>query len=156
LFYHDDHLGGINIVTDQNGAKQELTEYDPWGNVSRNEPSNNSVEPSRRFTGKELDTESDLYYYDARYYDAELPRFVSPDPVVPSVDDPQSLNRYSYVKNNPVALIDPTGNYPEFPDMSQFLELLLARFDVVTHDDIRRAMNSNNSSNQPHIARELG
>jgi len=56
-----------------------------------------------------LDPESGLYYYGARYYDPELARFISPDPIVPSPGDPQSLNRYSYVLNNPVKYIDPTG-----------------------------------------------
>lgn len=112
LFYHDDHLGGINVVTDQSGARVELNEYDPLGVVSRSEPPNesSSPEPDRRFTGKELDEETDLYYYDARYYDQNLARFASPDPVVPNAVDPQTLNRYSYVANNPVTMIDPTGH----------------------------------------------
>jgi RHS repeat-associated protein len=114
LFYHNDHLGGINVITDDdvnhNGAKQQLTEYDPWGKISRNEPSNNSVDPDHRFTGQIFDPESGLYYYGARYYDPELARFISPDPIVPSPGDPQSLNRYSYVRNNPVKYIDPTGH----------------------------------------------
>jgi RHS repeat-associated protein len=105
-------LGGINVVTNQSGARVELNEYDPWGVVSRSDPQSqdSSPEPARRFTGKELDEESDLYYYDARYYDHDLARFESPDPVVPSAVDPQALNRYSYVRNNPVALIDPSGH----------------------------------------------
>jgi RHS repeat-associated protein len=160
LSYHDDHLGGINVVTDTTtGAKLEVTEYDPWGNVSRNEPNNDSIEPSRRFTGKELDHETDLYYYDARYYDAELPRYISPDPVVPSAEDPQSLNRYSYVKNNPVALIDPTGNEGELFEPAPMLlipPLLWPRF-WITHDDIRRAINAaNNKTNEPVVARDVG
>jgi RHS repeat-associated protein len=56
-----------------------------------------------------LDPESGLYYYGGRYYDPELGRFISPDPFVPEPSDPQSLNRYSYVLNNPVNYIDPTG-----------------------------------------------
>ncbi len=111
LFYHNDHLGGINVVTDDdvthNGARQQLNEYDPWGKVSRTE---GNVDPERRFTGQILDPESGLYYYGARYYDPELGRFISPDPIVPSPGDPQSLNRYSYVRNNPVKYIDPTGH----------------------------------------------
>jgi RHS repeat-associated protein len=107
LFYHADHLGGTNVITDVNGARVQLIEYDPWGKTSRNE---GNGDPERRFTGQILDPESGLYYYGARYYDPELARFISPDPIVPSPGDPQSLNRYSYVRNNPVKYIDPTGH----------------------------------------------
>ncbi len=107
LFYHADHLGGTNVITDISGARVQLNEYDPWGKVSRTE---GNVDPEKRFTGQILDPESGLYYYGARYYDPELGRFISPDPIVPSPGDPQSLNRYSYVRNNPVKYIDPTGH----------------------------------------------
>jgi RHS repeat-associated protein len=111
FFYHNDHLGGVNVITDDdpihNGARQQLTEYDPWGKVSRIE---GNVDPEHRFTGQKLDPENGLYYYGARYYDPELARFISPDPIVPSAGDPQSHNRYSYVRNNPVKYIDPDGH----------------------------------------------
>jgi RHS repeat-associated protein len=106
LFYHNDHLGGVNVITDINGLKVQLNEYDPWGKVSSTE---GNVDPEKRFTGQILDPESGLYYYGARYYDPELARFISPDPIVPSPGDPQTLNRYSYVRNNPVRYIDPSG-----------------------------------------------
>ncbi|MGH7843944.1 MAG: RHS repeat domain-containing protein, partial [Candidatus Binatia bacterium] len=95
------------VITDINGAQVQLNEYDPWGKVSRSEPASNAPDPTHRFNGKELDPESGLYYYGGRYYDPELARFVSPDPFVPQPSDPQSLNRYSYVLNNPVNLVDP-------------------------------------------------
>ena len=104
-FYHNDHLGGVNVITDITGARCQLNEYDPWGAVSRSEgptpgsPAN--CDTTRRFTGQELDPETDLYYYGGRYYDHEIGRFVSPDPFVQDPDDPQNLNRYSYVINNP-------------------------------------------------------
>ena len=62
------------------------------------------------FTGQRRDASAGLMYYGARYYDATLGRFVSADTVVPSANNPQSLNRYSYVRNNPVNRIDPTGH----------------------------------------------
>lgn len=110
LFYHNDHLGGVNVITKLDGTVFQRTEYDPWGKVTRNEPSDNSVDPSHRFTGQELDVETGLYYYGARYYDPALARFVSPDTIVPEATNPQSLNRYSYVLNAPVNNIDPTGH----------------------------------------------
>lgn len=49
LFYHNDHLGGVNVITDIWAARVQLVEYDPWGKVSREE---GVSEASRRFTGK--------------------------------------------------------------------------------------------------------
>jgi RHS repeat-associated protein len=51
-----------------------------------------------------------LYYYNARYYDATIGRFISPDTIVPYPADPQSFNRYSYCRNNPLKYTDPSGN----------------------------------------------
>jgi RHS repeat-associated protein len=62
-----------------------------------------------RFTGKERDTESGLDYFGARYYASNMGRFMSPDPTGGKLDDPQSLNRYVYVRNNPLSYTDPTG-----------------------------------------------
>jgi len=106
LFYHNDHLGGVNVSTDDAGSRVQLIEYDPWGKVSRDEGIGDSV---RRFSGRLLDPESGLYYSGGRYYDPELGRFISPDPFLPQPSDPQSLDRYPYVLNNLVNDIDPDG-----------------------------------------------
>jgi len=50
-------------------------------------------------------------YYNARYYDAPLNRFIQPDSIIPDFYNPQYLNRYSYVQNNPVRYTDPTGHW---------------------------------------------
>jgi RHS repeat-associated protein len=60
------------------------------------------------FTGQRLD-DTGLYYYGARYYDPTIGRFISPDSIVQSPNNPQSLNRYSYCLNNPLRYTDPTG-----------------------------------------------
>ncbi|HEY53273.1 MAG TPA: RHS repeat-associated core domain-containing protein [Caldilineae bacterium] len=54
-----------------------------------------------------------LYFYNSRYYDPVLGRFISPDTIVPEPGNPQSLNRYSYVLNNPLRYTDPTGMFTE-------------------------------------------
>lgn len=64
-----------------------------------------------KYTGKELDSTTGLYYYEARYYDPTLGRFISADTIVPNPRDPQDLNRYTYVGNNPFRYTDPTGNF---------------------------------------------
>ena len=64
------------------------------------------------FTGQRLDSSSALMYYGARYYDPVLGRFISADSIVPSAGNPQGLNRYAYVYNNPLRYRDPSGNWP--------------------------------------------
>ena len=64
-----------------------------------------------KFTGQRLDEETGFYYYNARYYDPELGRFISADSMVPAPTDPQSMNRYSYTRNNPIVLVDPSGHF---------------------------------------------
>ena len=61
------------------------------------------------FTGQELDL-SGLMYYGARYYDPELSQFIQPDTLIQDLYNPQNLNRYSYVLNNPYKYTDPTGH----------------------------------------------
>ena len=63
----------------------------------------------KKFTGQRLDA-TGLYYYNARYYDATIGRFISADTVVQSPAKPQSLNRYSYCSNNPLKYVDPSGH----------------------------------------------
>jgi RHS repeat-associated protein len=105
-YYHQDHLGSSNIITDQNGAQAGLTEFRPYGTVSK---SSGAYNPKFKFTGKELDN-TGFYFYGARYYDAQLGRFITPDTIIQAPYDPQSLNRYSYCRNNPLIYTDPTGH----------------------------------------------
>ncbi len=62
------------------------------------------------FTGQRRDTSAGLLFYNARYYDATLGRFVNADTIVPSAGKPQALNRYAYGLNNPVRYTDPSGH----------------------------------------------
>ncbi|MBI2853077.1 MAG: RHS repeat-associated core domain-containing protein [Chloroflexi bacterium] len=83
------------------------------------------------FTGQRLDG-TGLYYYGARYYDAEIGRFISPDSIVQSYANPQSLNRFSYVMNNPLRFVDPTGRLiaaSGSPFLPNFLKLLHCHLD---------------------------
>ena len=63
-----------------------------------------------RYTGKEQDDSTGLYFYEARYYDPVLGRFISADTIVPNPSDPQSMNRYAYALNNPILYNDPSGH----------------------------------------------
>jgi RHS repeat-associated protein len=85
-------------------------EYTPYGSFAVNaitQERNNAI--THFYTGKELDS-TGLYYYGARFYSHELGRFITPDTIVQAPYDPQSLNRYSYCRNNPINYVDPTGH----------------------------------------------
>ncbi|ODS37095.1 MAG: hypothetical protein A7316_02205 [Candidatus Altiarchaeales archaeon WOR_SM1_86-2] len=77
------------------------------------------------FTGQEHDSETGLYYYGARYYSPEVRRFVQADPVIMEPYDPQYLNRYSYVLNNPLMYNDPTGREPNKAQMGSVSDITL-------------------------------
>jgi RHS repeat-associated protein len=111
IFYHPDHLGSTNVTSDGAGNLVESCEYMPYGTRARNEVTTSPGHQvtSYLFTGKELDS-TGLYYYGARYYDPDIGRFITADTIVQSPYDPQSLNRYSYCRNNPINYIDPTGH----------------------------------------------
>jgi RHS repeat-associated protein len=68
-----------------------------------------SVPTDKLFSGQRLDA-TGLYYYNARYYDALIGRFISPDTVISRPTNPQCFNRYSYCLNNPTSRIDPSGH----------------------------------------------
>src|SRR5262249_12809562 len=95
FYFHNDHLGSTSLVTKADGAIGEMAVYRPYGEVFRNEP---SLDERYKFTGQELDSETGLYYYGARYYDAGLGKFITPDRTdAVSIFNPQTLNRYAYV-----------------------------------------------------------
>lgn len=113
VYHHEDHLSGSNVDTDEQGNILQLLDYFPYGSVRLDEKSGN-YENDYKFTGKELDEDTGLYYYEARYYDADIARFVSIDPIAnfspeQFLHDPQQMNGYSYVRNNPLKYVDPTG-----------------------------------------------
>lgn len=110
-YWHGDHLGSSSVITDSTGAKVQTVTYYPFGGTRTNQsPSTPAIDVPYKYTGKELDS-TGLYYYEARYYDPQLARFISADTIVPNPRDPQSLNRYSYVENNPLRYTDPTGHF---------------------------------------------
>jgi RHS repeat-associated protein len=113
-----DGLGNVRVVTDDKGNVLERHDYLPFGEeICGTLPDLvlcTSVPPGqpRRFTGKELDAETGLHYFGARYYSAPIGRFTTVDPVYRWNDnllDPQRWNRYAYARNNPLRYVDPDG-----------------------------------------------
>jgi RHS repeat-associated protein len=113
-FYLSDNLNSSRVVTDFNGNILDDSDYYPFG-LER--PVSSSSGNHYKFDGKIFDSESGLLDYGARYYANTLGRFMQPDwsakpTTVPYADfaNPQSLNQYSYVGNNPLAHADPDGH----------------------------------------------
>ena len=127
-FYHPDHLGSSNVITDGTGQAVEVDAYTPYGGLSSH---TGPADVPQKFTGQRLDTSTGLYFYNTRYYDPSLGRFTSPDPFVQDPSDPQTLNRYSYVGNNPVNYVDPSG----YNFWHEFFAILIGiSFAVATGD----------------------
>jgi RHS repeat-associated protein len=94
-------------MVDSAGTSIGTTKYYPFGGARM---STGAIPTDKKFTGQRLDS-TGLYYYNARYYDPVIGRFISSDTVVPDPKNPQCLNRYSYCLNNPLRYVDPSGHY---------------------------------------------
>lgn len=108
IFHHTDHLSGASVDTDSSGNVVQLTDYYPYGD-SRIETATGVFHNDYTYTGKERDEDTALLYYEARYYDSHLGRFISRDPWNGDIADPQSFNKYAYARNNPLNYVDPDG-----------------------------------------------
>jgi RHS repeat-associated protein len=114
-YFHQDHLGSIAAITDENGALAEPRDsYDAWGKrrfANANDDPTGSITSltSRGFTGQEMLASVGLVHLNGRVYDPYIGRMTSADPMVPDPLNGQTWNRYSYVGNNPLAFTDPTG-----------------------------------------------
>lgn len=111
-YNHPDHLGSSNLKTDSVGSVIKRIEYAPFGDKRAELGIYNNIK--NRFTGQYEDEESDLYYYQQRYYDPILSRFITADPLyLEEIDKKgfgtQHFNFYSYVENNPISKNDPNG-----------------------------------------------
>ncbi|AGT44073.1 YD repeat-containing protein [Treponema pedis str. T A4] len=133
-YYHSDHLGSAQFVTDWKGRQYEHIEYTPYGELWVEETALGIDKLPFRFTGKELDEETGLYYYGARYLDPKYSRWLSGDPAlgeyIPKapIDDEAkkhnenlpnggvynaiNLHVFNYGNNNHIKYNDPTGEIP--------------------------------------------
>jgi len=110
-FAFNDWLGTKRLQINSAGQAVNTWASDPFGNYLTPGAGGSSDATDHHYTGKERDAESGLDYFGARYNSSAMGRFMSPDPLGGTLTDPQSLNKYSYVVNNPLRYTDPTGMY---------------------------------------------
>lgn len=110
-FYHSDHLGSTAYITDRNGEISQFANYTPFGELFVEEQQ--LQEEGRQaylFNGKELDRETGLYYYGARYYDPTASLWLSVDPMANKYP---GWSPFNYTMQNPVKFVDPDGKQSE-------------------------------------------
>jgi RHS repeat-associated protein len=103
FFYHQDGLGTVTDLTDSAGATAKSYSYDAYGTIV---DQTGALDQPYSYTGREFDSETGLYYYRARYYNATTGRFLERDPLMFGGGD---ANFYRYVLNNPINRNDALG-----------------------------------------------
>jgi len=135
---HSDQLGSSSLATSASGATVGQARYAPFGTAYW---SPTVMGTDRRFTGHRSEDLTGLIDMNARYFDPVIGRFLSADSIVPNPANPQDLNRYSYVRNNPLRYIDSTGHAAISPEGITSVGTLMNRaeqgyFDNVTLDGV--------------------
>ena len=134
-YYQADGLGSLTSLSTTSGAIANTYTYDSFGNLTA---STGSVTNSFRYTGREWDSETNLYYYRARYYDPAAGTFLSED----AIGFNGGLNFYSYVNNSPTMLVDPLGNYARLDPKSRCAKVFAKAFQTgLCAEDFANAFN---------------
>ena len=107
-FYHGDHLGSANWITDYTGAPIQYIHYAPYGELIANQQTI-GYDERFKFTGKERDAETGYDYFGARFYDHRKGFWNSVDPLA---DKYPNVTPYLYCNGNPIMLVDPDGRVP--------------------------------------------
>ena len=111
-YYHTDQVDSVKVVTDDAGMVQSRMEYLPFGETWFQEDASTFEGFNLpKYNSQELDRETGYYFFNARHYDPEIGRFVTPDTVIDGENSTQGWNRYAYVHNNPIEYKDPTGHW---------------------------------------------
>jgi RHS repeat-associated protein len=115
---HADALGSVVLTTNADGSVQSEVLFDAWGQpyLKRGSSSNKFG-----FTGHQMDAETGLHYFKARYYDPELGRFISQDPAEGQELRPASFQKYLYAYGNPLVWVDPDGRIGVLKDGADWL-----------------------------------
>lgn len=145
-YYEQEGIGSVTSLSNASGTLDQTYTYS-FGNTTN---STGSLTNFLRYTGREFDTETSLYYYRARYYDALAGRFLSED----QIGSDEGVNLYVYVGNSPILRRDPTG----FFSVVGFPPDLATEMRNAVNNAIKRLTDSCPSCagpNGPKIARAL-
>ena len=104
--YLRDGLNSVRFLLSDDETVLAEYQYEPYGKIRSQ---TGMTDNQYTYTGRRMLTDSDMMYYRSRYYDPMTGRFVKKDSYTGNIDDPLSLNRYVYVKDNPVNFVDPMG-----------------------------------------------
>jgi RHS repeat-associated protein len=131
-YVHPDHLGSTNVVTDENDNVVQTLDFYPYGSTRISVAT--STRERRQFIGQFTD-DSNLSYLNARYYEGSRGQSISEDPMFWSkqnLENPQSLNSYSYADDNPITKNDPSGKMAGFDDLIASTIGGVVNFDIYT------------------------
>jgi RHS repeat-associated protein len=103
-----DHLGSNAITTNSSGVRIAEIRYYPWGTTRY---TYGTSPTTYQYTGQRVETSLGLLFYNARWYDPALGRFLQADTLVPGAGNPQAYDRYAYVLNSPINYTDPSGHH---------------------------------------------
>ena len=171
-YYHPDHLGSSQLVSDYQGKEYQRVEYTPYGESWIDKESDSFKRIPYKFTGKELDSETGLYYYGARYLDPRTSRWASADPALgdyvpeaPTSDEARKRNQnlpgmggvfnlvnlavFHYSGNNPVKFKDPTGAEDLVATFNKDTNTMTATLVLATGVTLTRTWNATNNVQQP-------
>lgn len=157
FYYHTDHLGSASLVTDYRGNEYERLEYTPYGElwVDLGGYTEGTYIPFK-FSAKEMDEETGLYYFGARYLDPKYSMWISADPALGEYLSGSDIGRggiynhfnfniYHYANNNPVKYTDPTGAWVPDADGNLIAEPndgidSLAKFQNISYEDAKKQL----------------
>jgi RHS repeat-associated protein len=120
-YYEEDGLGSVTSLTDITGALAQTYTYDSFGNTAT---STGTLRNNFQYTAREFDSETNLYFYRARYYDPSAGRFISGDPIGFN----GGVNFYAYVYNAALSFVDPTGTYAKLNANSRCAKIFAKAF----------------------------
>ena len=148
FYYHPNHLASTMYVTDAQQSVVQSFLYAPYGDIisEYNPGFNGNVLPNYAFNAKELDEETGMYYYEARYYNP--PTFISRDPLM---SEKPWLTPYHYCSNNPVGRIDPSGMFDDEAKANKYHQRAVKKYGRDRVGDVYNASSSGNPDYQFRI-----